>query len=75
MIDYIKKINELLTSVDSSLVESFRLGKCIVYDEYMNEYLISSHYRNKLFDKCELLEVYLRALNDKLNNESENING
>jgi hypothetical protein len=69
MINYTKEINELLTSVDFYIVESFRLGKAIVYDEYSNEHFISSYYKNNLINKCELLEVYCRALRDKLENE------
>jgi hypothetical protein len=74
MINYIKEINELLISVDFYIVESFRLGKAVIYDDYNNEHLVSGYYKDKLINKCELLEVYCRALRDKLENESENKN-
>lgn len=68
MDDLLKKIDSLLISVDHSIVDSFRLGKAVIYDEYGEEYVINEYYKNNLLSNCELLEVYCRALRDKLEN-------
>ena len=67
-INYINKISDTIEALDQNIVKAFRLNKILGIDEYSGELFLNIYYKDKILKKCEELEIFTRALRDKLEN-------